>query len=151
MDNQSIAQLDTKHKMEILDTRPDPQHPTRAVQVHIGGRWRSASQKFNTYPCRSCLLEGRRSQDFEFLLTTDEDRKLSNKEIESRFGIRWFVFIREDVLRRCKVCGKYTCTGYGFTAPHAYEHKGWGARPLPSRVCPPSMPRAAQEKEEEIA
>ena len=124
-------------QMKILDIRPDPRCPTLAVQVHYNGRWRSACRKFNTYHCLNCLRTGRRSRDFEFVLTTDEDRKLSDEEIEARFGIAWFFFIREDILRRCKICGKFTCTGYGGSPPRAYEHNGWGARPLPARLLPP--------------
>ncbi len=117
--------------MKTLKIRPDPKRPTEAVQVHVGGRWRTARRKFSTYPC------GCGGTDFEFVLTETEDRELSGAEIEARFGIRWFFFCREDVLRHCLGCGQWKCTGYGYKAPHAYEHNGWGTRGLPARLLPP--------------
>ena len=120
--------------MKMLETRPDPRH-SRAVQVRISGRWLSAKNKFSVSSCRGCQAQG--AENFKFVLTEDRDREGSEEEIEALFGMPWWSFIREDVLRRCKVCGKFTCTRYGYKPACAYEHNGWGARPLPARLRPP--------------
>jgi len=99
----------------------------------VNGRWRTAYKKFDVVSCLSCLMAGRQTrgaENFEFFLTEPEDREGSKESIEARFGIRFWFFIREDVLRRCRVCGRYSCTGYGYKDPPGgnYEHNSWPAR-----------------------
>lgn len=127
--------------MLILKVRPHS-NAKRArdgyVQAHVDGRWRSNREFYVGCPdLVSCCADG--IDGFEFVQVEDDaDRELIRDVTEALTEHRpWFIAYG-DVYRRCRVCGRYRQTHYGYqrsakgsgmaTIFHSYERNGWPHR-----------------------
>lgn len=96
--------------MKILKTRPHTK-PARArdgyVQIRVDGRWR-ANRDFYVGSCSyQCDASG---IDLEFVQLEDD----ADCEVVASAGVKPWNIAYGNVFRRCKVCGRFRHTGYGY-------------------------------------
>jgi len=96
--------------MKLLKVRP---HNTKkasdnCVQIHVDGRWRS-NREFYVGKCSyKCDASG--IDQFEFV----QLESLEDCDLVEVAGAYWVHIAIGDVFRRCKVCGDYDQTFFGY-------------------------------------
>lgn len=114
--------------MKTLKTRPHTK-PQKArdgyVQVHVDGRWRS-NREFYVGRCLCRCAAG--IDSFEFVQLENH----ADCDLVEAAGAYWVHIAISDVFRRCKVCGRYGQTFYGYriknsSIPLAMGNHRWAA------------------------
>ena len=116
--------------MKVLEVRPHSNAKKASddrVQIHVDGRWRE-NREFYVGKCSyKCDASG--IENFEFVQLENH----ADCDLVEATGAYWVHIAISDVFRRCRVCGDYDQTFYGYhprgsSIPLAAGNRRWATK-----------------------